>query len=116
MTTMKQDEFVAEARRRFGDDPMAWAFVCPNCGDIASAADFRKALDDNGRTGEPASDSLGLICIGRILGALRGPADEWTGRGCDWSANGLFRGPALVELPGGKIVGAFDFATPKEQP
>jgi hypothetical protein len=115
---MTQDELVAELRLRFGDDPANWAFVCPRCGDVASAADFRVALSETGRADESASDHLGQICIGRILGAL----DRWTvdgtrasrktyaGRGCDWCAFGLFRGPMIVVTPEGNELYAFNIA------
>lgn len=95
--TLTQAEFLAEAKAAFGDDPMAWAFRCPNCGDVATGQDFRDALTEHPRehNGEPmtASSVLGQECIGRTLGALEGQAKKWTGRGCDWAAYGLFRGP-----------------------
>lgn len=113
--TMTQLELVNEATARFGDDPMAWAFVCPSCGDVATGQDVRQALADNPRThksGKPiaASDILGTECIGRTLGALRGPVKDWKGRGCDWAAYGLFRGPVIVTLSDGSTMGVFRLA------
>jgi hypothetical protein len=104
--TRTQDELVAELRARFGEDPMNWAFQCPTCGDIAAAADFRKALP----AGEPASQHLGQICIGRVLGALTKTNTPYKGRGCDWAAGGLFRGPDFVKLPDGTEVPSFRIA------
>lgn len=115
-TTMTQDELVAEMRRRFGADPMRWAFACPSCGDVATGLDFRTALAERPRTsrdGSPtmASDLLGQECIGRVLGALEERRQEdWKGRGCDWCAYGLFRGPLRVTLPNGKAVHSFHIA------
>jgi hypothetical protein len=109
--TRTQDELVAELRRRFGDDPMNWAFQCPACKDIATAQDWRDALPE----GQLASDRLGQLCIGRQLGALREASnDDYTGRGCDWAAGGLFRGPDFVEMPDGTKVPSFPIAPPPE--
>lgn len=91
-----QADLAAEARRRFGDDPTLWAFVCPSCGDVATVADFIRAGE-----GERA----GQECIGRLLGALskdakRGKDGIVRGtRGCDWAAYGLFHGPWSVVMP-----------------
>lgn len=110
--TMTQDELVDELRRRFGDDPLEWAFVCPQCGDVASAADFREALAAHPRTnrdGSPktASHLLGQECIGRTLGALTDGSNE---RGCDWCAFGLLPGPLGIEMPDGHIARSFHIA------
>lgn len=107
-----QAEFVAELRARFGDDVAAWSFVCPSCKDVASVADFRAALEAAGRGDENASDHVGQICIGRIAGALdrEQPKGGYQGRGCDWCAFGLFRGPEFVILPDGREVGSFAIA------
>ena len=78
-----QDELLAEALRRFGEDANDFAFVCPRCGDIATVRDFTEA---GGR------DAVGQICIGRILGDKRG---------CDWSANGLCTGPWTIVMHDG---------------
>lgn len=103
-----QAELAAEARARFGDDGKTWAFVCPNCTDVACAQDFIDAGADPNRVGQE--------CIGRSLG----PAGTKDGRGeatrgCDWTAYGLFQGPWLVTLPAedGKpqrVVGSFALA------
>lgn len=96
------ERFLSTLRERFGEHARNWAFACPNCGDVATGLDFRAALADHPRTrrdGEPviASDIMGQQCIGRTLGALT--KGEYTGRGCDWAAGGLFSGPIYVELP-----------------
>jgi hypothetical protein len=110
---LTQAELVAEAKERFGDDPMKWAFRCPSCNDVASGEDFRKALHEhpqtNLRTDEPviASDVVGKECIGRTLGALN---KGYKGRGCDWAAYGLFAGPWEVVLPNGRSMHAFPLA------
>lgn len=88
---LTQAELVAEARSRFGDDPMTWAFVCPNCGDVATAADFPQG-----------SDQLGQYCTGNFE----------KDRGCDWKAFGLFRGPWEVVMPDGRSSWGFALAEP----
>ena len=115
---MTQDEMVRELTRRFGPSPNNWAFVCPMCGDVATGADWKSALVDRGikeKDGTPAnaSDYLGQECIGRVLGALSGSVEDgqkYSGRGCDWCAYGLFRGPWFIVLPDGREVGSFPTA------
>lgn len=111
---LTQAELRAEARERFGDDPRLWAFRCPNCGDVANGADFSRALaahpvERNDGTRIIASDLIGQECIGRRLGVLRRGA-PYTGRGCDWTAYGLFHGPWFITLPNGREVGSFPLA------
>jgi hypothetical protein len=103
---LTQAELVAEATERFGNDPMNWAFRCPSCGDEATGADFRDALEKHPseRKGQPvtASDLLGQECIGRTLGP--------DGRGCNWAAYGLFRGPWEIVMPDGHSAWGFPLA------
>ncbi|SNS59107.1 VVA0879 family protein [Rhodococcoides kyotonense] len=112
-TTVKrtQEELVAELRARFGDDHKQWAFICPHCEDIATAQDFKDALTANDSDDDPFQH-LGQICIGRLLGVLKRdqPKGGYTGRGCDWAAFGLFRGPEFVIMPDGKEVASFAIA------
>ena len=116
--SVTQQELVDELRRRFGNDPMAWAFVCPSCKDVATGADFRAALDAAGHTEWHASDRLGQECIGRSLGVLLRdqPKGGYQGRGCDWCAYGLFRGPLIVVLPDGREIGSFRIAPAPDAP
>lgn len=87
---LTQAELIAEATALYGADPIAWAFQCPTCGDIATPADFKAADSD--------PNLIGQECIGRSLGALAKPKPTNT-RGCDWVAYGLFRGPWEVVVP-----------------
>lgn len=96
-----QAELCDEARRRFGDDPKQWKFVCPSCGDVTCAQDFLDAGVD--------PQKLGQECIGRQLGALAKPKAT-NERGCDWCAYGLFRGPWLITMPDGTEAGSFRLA------
>jgi hypothetical protein len=77
------DELLAEAKLRFGDDPMKFAFQCPTCDDVATLREWQ-ALG--------SQELAGQECIGRATGALTKPKPTNT-RGCDWTAYGLFHGP-----------------------
>lgn len=91
---LTQAELMDEAKRRFGTDPLQWAFKCPNCGDVATLGDFQQVGIDAGRAGQE--------CIGRHLGTLQRPPGtdpkEYASRGCDWSAYGLIPGPWEIVL------------------
>lgn len=102
---LTQAELLVEVRTRFGDDPDRWAFVCPSCQDIATIADWRQALTDHvveheGKRLLDPGTLIGQQCLGRAVGALEGPQKEWKGRGCDWTAYGLFAGPWQIVMPG----------------
>jgi hypothetical protein len=86
---LTQQQLGELARERFGNDPKTYAFKCPSCGDVATIADFIEA---------GAPDAAGQDCIGRHLGALSKTA-KYAGRGCDWAAYGLFRGPWEIVMP-----------------
>ena len=103
-----QDELHAEMERRFGPDPKRWAFICPSCKDVACAQDFIDADRDPNRVGQE--------CIGRSLGALNceQPKGGYKGRGCDWCAYGLFRGPMFVVTPNGNEIASFRIAPARE--
>lgn len=112
---LTQQALLDEARARFGDDVQTWAFICPSCQDVACANDFRAALKEHPRThkdGSPVEihELLGKECIGRTLGALRKDAGPYTGRGCNWTAYGLFQGPWEVVMPDGNSMWGFPLA------
>lgn len=112
---LTQAELLTEARERFGDDPIKWAFVCPSCGDVANGEDFRTALADRPRKNRAgadviASDVVGQECIGRSLGALETSDEKWKGRGCTWTAYGLICGPWEIAMPNGRTAYGFPLA------
>lgn len=95
------EQYIAEAKERFGEDTMAWKFVCPACGHVASAADYKA-------TGAPEG-AVGFSCIGRWSGTARRTAfgDKNKPGPCDYTGGGLFR-ISPVEIEGhGRY---FDFA------
>lgn len=106
--TMTHDEWIAEATRRFGDDPMAWRFVCPSCGHVASAQDWINA-------GAP-KETIAFSCVGRWTGATA-ELGERPGP-CNYTGGGLFRlNPVIVEYNGtGQSTFAFAEAQPSPEP
>lgn len=98
--TLTQDDLAAEAKGRFGEDPLDWAFVCPTCGDIATGADWPE--DQLGR--------LGQECIGRLSGPGRSSVDGQPERGCKTAAFGFFKGPWVIKMSDGYAVRAFALA------
>ncbi len=92
MTEWTHDEWLAEARRRFGPDMANWKFRCPSCGNVASGAEF-KALALLPKT-------MYQDCIGR----------HKTGIGCDYAAYGLIQSDDTVKMSNGDIVHVFPFA------
>jgi len=109
MTEYTQDELVAELAVLYGADPMRWAFKCPSCGDVATGQDFSDALKATNADRPFASDHLGQVCIGRVIGALAKDT-KYHGRGCDWAAFGLFAGPNFVIQADGRRVPCFPLA------
>lgn len=101
-------ELLAEAKERFGDDPLDIAFRCPRCGDVATIRDFP----------EDARNRAGQECIGRSIGATRGELSRdskevqrgQAERGCDWAAYGLFHGPWEIVMDDGRSVWGFPLA------
>ena len=107
MQTMTHDEWLAEAQRRFGDDPMAWQFVCPSCGHVASVKDWKDA-------GAPEG-AVAFSCLGRYTGDRKSAEDKAFKQGggpCNYTGGGLFRlNPVAVDLgDGGEPRQTFAFA------
>lgn len=95
--TLTREEWIAEGTRLFGDDWLTWKFVCPVCGHVAAANDFRE-YRDKGTTPNSAYQS----CIGRFITgspAAFGTPCVKPGHGpCNYAAFGLLRlAPFVVE-------------------
>lgn len=108
---LTREQLLAEASERFGKDPMGWAFKCPRCADVATGQDFKNALADHPRkhtNGEKVlpTDIFGQECLGRTL--------PKGGRGCDWAAYGLFRGPWEIVMSDGRSMWCFPLADAPE--
>ena len=102
-TSMTHEEWLSEAAKRFGSDPLKWRFVCPVCGYVASVADWKAV---GARVGEVA-----FSCIGRHRENAR---DAFAGKGagpCNYAGGGLFRlNPVNVVMDDGRVVETFAFA------
>lgn len=117
--TLTQAELMAEAKSRFGNEPLDFAFQCPSCKDIATLRDFltvrheKRHRDGSECKGHP--EAAGQECIGRYLGALAGAPTKDQGRtkasrGCDWCAFGFIPGPWTITFPDGHEARSFPLA------
>ena len=94
LTHYTLDEWFAEGKRLFGEDQMVWRFVCPNCGLVASVADWCDV-------GAPAG-AVAYSCLGRYDTSI---PDEEVGtignkkQPCDFTEGGLF-GMSPVDVDG----------------
>lgn len=101
-TTMTKLEWLAEGKRRFGDDLMSWRFVCPSCGHVATPMDWKAA--------GAAEGEVAFSCVGRHLDA---PSDAFgCGPGpCNYAGGGLFQiNPIEVVYSDGSSDHVFAFA------
>lgn len=104
------EEWVAEGKRRFGENIKDWKFVCPACGRINTGREFCEL-------GAKTND-IYQTCIGRhngkgISGAGHKSGERAPEHGCDWSAFGLFgtlgKGDIVTEIDG-SMLNIFAFA------
>lgn len=96
-------EWIAELEKRFGKDPMKWAFKCPACGKVSTMQEFK----DAGATPNDAYQT----CIGRHTG--KGSPTKDSKEGCNWAAFGLFgtlNGGDVVVTEAGKEIQVFSMA------
>jgi hypothetical protein len=96
------EQWIEEAKRRFGDDPMDWRFVCPVCGHVASVRDWKDA--------GAAEGEVAFSCVGRHIEGSKA-AFEQSGEGpCTYAGGGLFRLNPVEVTRDGKTNDVFDFA------
>ncbi|OQA48395.1 MAG: hypothetical protein BWY46_01402 [Firmicutes bacterium ADurb.Bin300] len=101
-----QEEWLAELKKRFGDDKTKWAFKCPACGKVSTGQEFKDA------GAEP--NDIYQTCIGRHTG--KGSPTKDSKDGCDWAAFGLFGtlGKGDIVVTGeGKEIEVFSMADTK---
>ena len=99
------EEWMTEGTKLFGKDMMKWKFVCPVCGNVQSAEDFRQYKD-----GGATPDSARQECIGRYANTGR---DAFTEKGkgpCNYAAYGLFRLSPVRVKHEGEVQQCFGFA------
>lgn len=96
-----------EGIRRFGSDELAWRFVCPSCGHVASTQDYKDA-------GAPV-ETVAYSCIGRWLPGTTATFGQRPGP-CNYTGGGLFKiNPVHVICAGGNGHGVFEFAPPNDE-
>jgi len=90
-----------------------YAFRCPICKTIQSAADLIAA--GAGKNFDEVQRFLGFSCVGRFTDAGPHRKDEPPGRGCNWTLGGLFQLHELeVVSADGKRHPMFEIATRAE--
>lgn len=91
------EEWKAEGKRLFGDNPDSWQFRCPSCQRVQTPEEFEKqGIDPN---------DAPTHCLGRFFGGRKGKYK------CDWAAFGLFSGPSYITHQNDRIA-VFNFAVP----
>jgi hypothetical protein len=98
MQTMTHAEWLAEATRRFGDDPMAWKFVCPKLWAHCQRAGLEGCRGARGSRGffraSGATATTGRTQQTRRLSMEAGP--------CNYTGGGLFKlNPVAVNFGDG---------------
>jgi len=73
-------EWIEKGKKLFGDDMMKWPFVCPSCGHVATAQDYKDA-------GAP-STVVAFSCIGRWMKDSK-EAFGKDGGPCNYAGGGL---------------------------
>jgi hypothetical protein len=103
---MTHEEWLAEGRRRFGDDIMRWRFVCPSCGHVASVQDWKNAGATEGE--------VAFSCVGRRTGGSAAFGERGKGP-CNYAGGGLFRINPVSIVKDGQEHDRFAFAEPVER-
>ncbi|MBK6616387.1 VVA0879 family protein [Ottowia sp.] len=87
-------EWLAEAERLFGPNPLKWRFVCPSCGHVASVEDWKSAGASEGE--------VAFSCVGRHSTEEHKAAKAVFGRQggpCNYAGGGLFKlNPVAVDF------------------
>ena len=115
MKQITQDEFLSEAKRRFGDNPRNWKFVCPMCGTVQSVQQLLYAVLASGGKKDDVHGYIGYSCIGRFTGqgdkgiSAKTKGIPWD-KGCNWTLGGLLRVHTLEVQIDGKPRPTFELA------
>lgn len=112
MRTLTIDQFLAELHAQ-GVAHKHFAFRCPACGTIQSAASLIAATA--GATFQEVEKFLGFSCVGRFTGIGSHQKHVPAGFGCDWTLGGLFQIHHLeVVDAAGMRHPRFEIASPEE--
>ena len=110
MRTISAEQFYEELRKQKPPTIEATAFICPICSTVQSANSLIKA--GAGADIETVFKYVGFSCVGRFTNAGAHQKGEATGRGCDWTLDGLFQLHKLeVTAADGTTYPHFEIAT-----
>lgn len=106
---IKHEDWLKEAKSRFGEDVMKWKFVCPVCYHIQSTEDYKKA--------GAKQENVAFSCVGRwIPGSKEAFLQEGKGP-CTYAGGGLIgMNPVTVIMPDGAKQTYFEFAPAEPAP
>jgi len=114
MKEMKYEDWMAEGKRRFGEDFMDWRFVYCNCGHVQAISDFRE-LHLLGKFKGSPNDAY-FSCVGRfddrIPRSQIGELGDTEGKKyCNYTLGGLLvLNKLVVVMEDGKRNPVFEFA------
>jgi hypothetical protein len=112
MKTMTLEE-LQQALAAQGVPREYYAFKCPKCETVQSAADLIRA--GAGSTFDQVESYLGYSCIGRFTGQKYSKRSKGAHVGCDWTLGGLLKFPDFVIVtPDGIQHPHFAPASPEE--
>lgn len=100
---VSMDDWQKEGTRRFGGDFMAWKFVCPSCGHVATPQDW----DD---LGAPRS-MVAYACVGNWM-AVAAPVGTLSKGPCIYQGHINRENPMHVVTEDGTTYEMFAFADP----
>ncbi len=110
--TLSLDEFKAALLAQGVSSHLHFAFKCPMCNTVQSAADLVAA--GAGADFDTVERYLAFSCVGRFTGA-GAPRKLPDGKPCNWTLGGLFAMHKLEVLtPDGKKHARFELATGEE--
>lgn len=105
---MTKEEWLAEGKKRFGEDMMKWKFECPGCGHIQAVEDFRQYKEKGADPNDAYQECIGRYADGKSW-MYGHPAK--TGGPCDYAGYGLLRISPITVIDNGKETLSFAFAS-----
>lgn len=81
-TTMTEEEWRAEGKKLFGDDPMKWRFRCPSCDNAVIVEQYKAA-------GAPDT-AIAFSCVGRWMPETTAQIFDKRKGYCNYAGGGLF--------------------------
>jgi len=112
ITIISKEEWLAKGKELFGEDMLAWKFVCPGCGHVQTPEEFRQYKDQGATPSSATNECIGRYSRGKSW-AFKNPRK--TGGPCDYAGYGLLNiCPVKVIDAGDKEIYSFAFGEPIE--